>query len=102
MSTRFANEVVQAVAYFYEHWEKRKAPPDSALSRARRLLKEADQQVEPPSEETQRQLDELHGYLTWGRIMLSAAFLDPRLLALERRYGRDVQRGLMQWSDVPS
>lgn len=99
MSQEYAAEVQQAVNYFHEHWINRKAPADSALGRLRRLLNQADRLETPPSEETQLQLDELNGFLTWGRLMHSAAVLDPRLLALERRVGRAVRKGPQLWRD---
>lgn len=101
MSEEHAAEVQQAVNYFHELWVNRKAPADSELGRVRRLLNAADRLETPPSEETQLRLDELSGFLVWGRMMYSAAVLDPRLLGLERRRERATRAGLQPWEDIP-
>lgn len=88
MSKLYAAEVEDAVAYFLGYWEERKAPSDSSLGRAGKLLNKAHRLEIPLHEETQQQLDELHGLLIWGRLMSAASRLDPRILALERRSQR--------------
>jgi hypothetical protein len=84
----YALDVREMVMFLRSNYAERKAPTDSALARARALVNSAAYQVDPPSEATEAEVDELHGLFMWGRMLAPILNIDPCVLALQRRMRR--------------